>query len=540
MKNLFFLLLIFIFLILGFSSPLFAYSSVNIPIESPVYRKVDKLIAMGLIPEKFIYGHRPWSRKEVARILAAALQNQETVQCPSYIVSLLNEMKQEFHDELQNSKSGFHVKPLESSKLEYTFLDSPLRIVPASNGLGNIDAIVQPLRSDVGGRHFVEGHTFAMETIHYGQWAPFFSFYGNPRMELLVSDSKATTAKPILQQGYGKFAYKNFEMEVGRDSLIWGQGETGGLLLSNNARPLDMVKLTTSAPFYHPGFLKHLGPSKYTFFVANLGPEQNFPYPFLYGLRASIHPFSLFELGLSQTLILGGEGSPSLVWYDPVSELVLIRRGGLQGQGSNVSDHRMGVDWRLRIPPLHNAEWYFESVWDDLGRHTLHANFTEQMGFMSGFYFPLLTSDEKIDLRIEYIHLPPILYHHGTWLSGYALNRRLIGSEVSPDGDRISVVVKRALDKKKQVGITTVYENRDSDLYRQTISPEGGPDRVVKTANNPTEHRYRMVFDFSYRLRKEWSVELQGGYERVQNFNFTMGDDLNNFLSGISIVYLPQ
>mgnify|MGYP003296104119 CR=1 FL=1 len=48
-----------------------AYSSVTVPIEEPVYRRIDKLVAFGLIKTQMI-GQKPYVRAEIARRLAHA------------------------------------------------------------------------------------------------------------------------------------------------------------------------------------------------------------------------------------------------------------------------------------------------------------------------------------------------------------------------------------------------------------------------------------------------------------------------------------
>ena len=387
------------------------------------------------------------------------------------------------------------------------------------------------------GQHFVDGNTFAFETTHQAKLSRFFSVYFRPRFEMLIPNSGSTDINPLVQQFYTKFLYKNFEVQIGRDSLIWGQGAYGGLIFSNNARPLDMIKITTSKPFRHPWIFKHLGPSKYTFFVGNLGPEREFPYTFIYGFRASIRPAKILELGFNQTLFIGGEGSPAVSFFDPIGEFFFLRDGGLRGAGRNITDRRFGIDLRLRILPLRNMEWYFETMWDDFARETFHVNFTEQMGLITGLYFPLLLSDGSLDMCIEYTHIPPILYRHIIWTSGYVLNQRLLGSEVGPDGDQIQVRLRKDFENDTELELNFMYENRDSDIYTQSQNSQGGVNRVIKISNNPSEYRWRAEVGSSKLIQKNVKINVRLGYERVKNFNFSVGDDEDNFLINTGITY---
>ena len=55
-----FKIIIILFVLFLLPNSLFAISSTNVPIDDPVYRELDKLIAFGLIKDD-IYGQRPWN-----------------------------------------------------------------------------------------------------------------------------------------------------------------------------------------------------------------------------------------------------------------------------------------------------------------------------------------------------------------------------------------------------------------------------------------------------------------------------------------------
>lgn len=542
-------------LLLCVGIPLWGSSTPNVPIDDPAYRDIDKLVALGLVKDA-IYGQRPWSRREFARMVANAENHLQEIPVPLApddreispriaAFEILERLKSRFHEELTDAgttsgeQKTFRLHPLEKVRFDYTILDSPSRPFSINNGLGNLNAASNPLTAYSEGRHYVDGNTLGLETTHAAKLTPYLSLYARPRFEILFPSNGSTEFNPLFQQVYAKFAYRNFELEVGRDSLIWGQGEFGGLMFSNNARPLDMIKMTSSAPFFHPWIFRYLGPSKYTFFIANLGPEADFPYAFLFGIRASARPVSFLELGFNHTIIMGGDGAPAIKWFDPISEFFFVRRGGVRGQGSQLADHRFGIDWRLRIPWMRNSEWYFEALWDDFGRETISANITEQMGFTSGFYIPRMTPDGWADLRLEYSHIPPVFYRHGTWRSGYSLNRNLLGLDGGPDNDEIDLRLGFNLDRNHRLRFDFIYRNTDNDTYTQSLSSNGAPDRVVKIADGPTEHRFQAQTRWSWDITENFGLEIGIGYERALNFNFSKPDDRNNFGGSLRFAFNP-
>ena len=531
-----------------------ADSTPNVPIDDPVYRDIDKLVAAGLV-EDAIYGQRPWSRGEIARLITEAMKKEEVggpiapdygeIGLQIYTDGILERLKKDYREELvdrgslEGEKRSVRIHPLEQVQMDETFLDSPSRAVPANNGLGMVDAQINPLVAYREGRHYVDGNTLGLETTHSAKISPYFSLYARPRFEMLTPNTVNTDVRPLIQNAYGKFAFHNLEFEVGRDSLVWGQGEHGGLILSDNARPLDMIKVGNQSPFILPWIFKHLGPNSFQMFFADMGPEREFPYAILSGYKWSLKPTHFLELGFNHTLLMGGDGAPSIKWFDPISEFFFVRRGGLRGTGAQVADHRLGFDWRLRIPPFRNAEWYFETLWDDIGRETFIVNITQQMAFVSGLYFPRLADDGSTDLRIQYSHLPPLLYHHGTWNSGYSLNQHLLGDESGPDSDVFQLKIVHNLGEQYRLGFESGYANRDSDIYTQTTSSQGGPDRVVKVTDNTTEHRFHFLASLDWMIRPRLLLQPAFAYERVFNFDFIPGSGRNNFLGRIELTWHP-
>lgn len=514
-----------------------AYSTTNVPIDDPVYRDIDKLVAAGLVKD-VIYGQRPWSRGEIARIINVATTRFETIKNPMaptyqevsliiYIEDILQKLHRNYQEELKQEIT-FH--PLEELRIDYTFLKSPSRSFPL-NGLEQIDGLLNPLIAYQEGHNFVEGHQLSFETVHRTHLSKYFSFYVNPRFEILFPKTDSHQIKPILQKLYGTFTFKNLQIEAGRDSIIWGQGEFGGGLLSNNARPLDMIRVGGISPFFLPSFLKYFGPSQFNFFVANLGPEREFPYTYLVGGMGTIKPFSSFEFSIGQTLTLGGEGSPSVNVPEAFEEFFgIISREN----GKNVSNRLTTIQGRLTLPMLRNTQIYQEFIIDDIFKKSYLNTLKDTVYYITGLYIPRLTHSGSTDLRLEFKHFSGLAYRHDPFVSGYTLNQKLLGDEMGPDSSSFSAKVNIDIDEYFCIPIHFNYEIRDSDRYE---AEHDGTDTVgfFKTKNNPTEKRYRLQTGLLWETQKLLRTEFKFGYEYVDNFNFDITSSRNNFLGSLRI-----
>ncbi len=542
---------IIVAVVLCASSSLWAYSSPNVPIDRRVYKDIDKLVASKLV-SNVIYGQRPWSRNEIARIIAVALRNREAADqsiAPNgreslrwmYMDSVLEYLKKEYREELieqgviEGEKKTTSFRPLEYVQAEYTFLDNDLRNIH-DNGQGRINAVVSPLTAYEEGRRYPDGHQLAVETESWLRASRFFSMYLRPRFQLSVTHGGDASLRPYVQQLYAKFAVPHFELEVGRDSIEWGQGEFGGVLLSNNARPLDLIKISNPSPSQLPWVFKHLGHWRYTFFVANMGPEREFPYAYLTGIKISLKPASFFEIGFSQLMLLGGDGSPG-----SYSAGGVIREffGG-RSSGRNRTNRQAGFDMRFFLPFLRNTQIYLDIQFEDdyyTSLEKLKFQFGHLASYHTGIYFPRLDYDGRMSLRLEYLHGSPYFYRHAPYVTGMALNGKILGNEVGPDSDAAYVTFSYDYSRDLWFSFLLKYELRDGDDIQEFFAPNR---QIITVLDRPDESRFGISANVNCRIKKSWELLLEAGYEHVNSYNFIAGEIRENFLLRAGLRYHAQ
>lgn len=528
---------IFLFL---FSSAAFADTSLNAPIEDPVYRDIDVLVAHGLVNDAII-GQKPYSRLEVARIISEARKNFHPTDVTQangfeeaarligrerYIEKLLSFYEKEYARELKSSIPAFTPLECENTlrrcesggggevginllrKLEFDTIynSSAPRNVPANNGVGQINATATSFDRNEQGVTYQDGFNYFVRTAH----DLYLTKYAAATLESLFELSP-NNAHAYIQRLYAKGGVGNVELEVGRDNLIWGQGEFGGLMLAATARPLDMIKVSNTHPWHG---------MKATFFVSNLGPEREFPWTYLYGGKFSIRPCKFFEAGISEAILMGGDGAPSVKWWEPVTEFIPTRK-------TNDSAHAFGIlDMRLTIPQLRNSVLYYDGrIEESVLRAFEHlGNLMDQMAFTWGFYIPRLVDRGSTSLRIEYQHAAPATNRSSTWTDGWSLDRRILGNPLGNEADAVYATLYWRPYPTYGARLDLAFENYYSDNYNWVNS------EVKKAASGATESRYRMVAGLDLFRNKRLQLELAAGYERIEDWNFTSGRGVNNML----------
>lgn len=532
MKKIYFILLFLIPFTLN------AQVSVNIDPLDPLNRKIEKLIHFGLVKD-IIVGHKPYSRSEMTRILTQALNSvdQKTFKPKTRqkIDQILAELKKEFQQELiqrsqlEGQKKNIEFKALEKANVSFLYTNSETRNYN-NNGMGEIDVRLNPIFQNTQGRKFSQGGTFALETEHWLRLSDYVAFDLSPRAQLGIGRNSSKNENHLeLRQVYAKLAYKNFEILLGRDYLNWGQGLNGGFLLSNNARALDLFKISNDRPFRFPWIFKYLGNQKISFIFTDLGPEQGLAHSYITGFKWSLQPATFMEIGFSILNQAGGEGGPSASLGERIADVFQFGPGNKQ-----LSNKIGGIDLRFRIPPWRGMEIYGEASFDD--KHTLqdlHGQLVSDAAYLLGVYFPRLKDDGTWDLRMELHRTGNRFYRHATFQSGWTLNRFLLGDPLGPDAWGLYLNSNYELNQENTFALQLSYEHRSADLWTA-----GALFEFIKIQDLPEEKRIRAHANWFFNFESlPLSMQLQFAYERVLNFNNQLGRSKNHFLSGIEFSY---
>jgi len=488
---------VLIFLVI-FTFPTLSLSetSVNVNLDSWVYPALERLASIGLI-ESGLMNTKPLTRMEVARLTGEAMvlmaERKPGDDTDRLTLYLLERLKKEFRDELSilgtihNVKIETFIKPIDEISVKYRLLDG-------SYSIYNNDGI--PYGDDNNASLEFSGRCKFFDTISL-YYQPIYSFNQSLRAE------EKTDFK--LLRGYIKFNLGNAEFEIGRDSMWWGPGCHGSLLMTNNAEPFDMVKISNPGPILLPWIFRYIGPFKVTFILSKLDEERPVSKPYIYGLRLNAKPLPTLELGISHIAIFGGEGV-DLSFYETIE--VLYSNKNLTG--NKESNQQFAVDFSLWIhntAPLtrlsRSVKVYGELGAEDTGRPP------DRRAYLVGLLFKDLFLTGRTDLQIEYVNtspssVPNSWYQHGKYPAFY--KGRVFGHHVGTDAEDIFVRFIGYLTNNLIAGIDFDAETR-------------GTSEAIR------EKHYQFGVDLSYNITDMIEIKGRYGFERVDNYNFVDGRD---------------
>lgn len=523
----------------GLISGAFAFTSVNVPLGDWSYGAVDKLIGFGLI-DSDLQGTRPFSRLEMARLIARALAEKKLggSDLPRLATDLLDRLQREYREELElvgkdtDILAKSFLKPLHEVEGGYVYVQGqPREFVNIKKGVGNYPGSNAGIIASEGtallynhdGVNFGEHHNAYLQFSSMMGFRSFFAGYLEPIFLVRQNEGHVSgldSSEVDLLRGYGKLSGWNVELEGGRDSLWWGYGRHGSLILTNNATPLNLLKLSNPEPILLPWVFRYLGLFKYTVFATRLDNYPTPPDPNMAGFRLNFKPHPLVEFGLSTTMQFGGEGQPGLTLDD------LLRI--LSFRSPQNANQLAALDMKFRLPFLRNAEFYMEYGGEDSGgwdpSHPNQIIFDDD-AWLFGLYFPRLTCDGKADLRLEYLfnahrvdETPGFWYGHSRYRAGYTHDGMIMGHHVGPDAEDFFARTSYYLRNNLIMGL-------DYDYMRRGITLNPVEERVNQMGLDCT-------FDvWDYRL----SFTARYAFGVVQNFDNQAGDNRYEHLLTTSV-----
>ncbi|MDO8426483.1 MAG: capsule assembly Wzi family protein [Deltaproteobacteria bacterium] len=403
-----------------FPAGAFAGASINIPAGSGIYGELERLEVKGLLKSSML-STKPFTRIEGARLAGEAEFNWEVLpegNKKGQAGEIIKRLKGEFGGE--SSSPAMFIKPIDGPYAKFLYSASSPHFTDINN---NGDRFSEGMNLRAG---------FSLNAGFFDSVALNFT----PEYRLDEGGSRGR-----LLYGYLNVDLSGLLIEAGRDSQWWGPGFHGDLLITNNARPFDMVKLTTARPVVLPWVFGRLGLFKPTAFLTRLEEDRDFPKANLFGMRLDFKPTPRFQFGLSRVFMFGGKGRGGLDAGDWLN--VLIASDSAEHSASAIDGNQIAsidasyvyVNKNSYIPfsgvKLY-TEWGAEDSSGDTKTPSGRAN-------MYGAFIDEPFRLEDIDFRIEWANTArsarygPQWYTHWKYTTGYTYEGNVIGHHMGSD-----------------------------------------------------------------------------------------------------------
>ena len=384
--------------------------SANVPLDSWVYLVLERLAAEGYVRTSMA-GMQPWTRMECARLTEEASERlQQDGEASGVAEEMVASLEREF---------GYETERLGGGRNMTANLDSIYTRVVSLSGPALADSyhFGQTIAYDFG-RPFERGTNgqaggavraaagpLAIYVRAEFQHAPSAPAASDAVREIIAErdDVPLPLAVPVAEinrpevlDAYVSLNVDNWQIVAGRQSFSWGPGPGGGLLWSDNAPPVDMVRLVNPEPIELPSFLRFLGPARVDQFIGRLAGRTDHARPWVYGQKISFKPWPCLEIGYGRITTIGGKGGDP---FTPENFFLSVFGQVNHKLNSVPGDNDNEMDWTFYVPKVRNYVVLYGEVYaeDDFIAWVSPAKYP----FRPGIFITRIPGIPKLDLHIE-------------------------------------------------------------------------------------------------------------------------------------------
>ncbi len=396
-----------------------------VPLDSWVYPALERLAALGYVQTAFL-DLKPWTRIECATLVSQAKEKVDFEEGHGDAAQFERQLEQEFAYELGLlDGNANHAATIESI---YSQMVS-IRGTPLNDSYHFGQTIINNFgRPYQQGFSAVDGFSgWAAEgpfTIYVRgeyQHAPAAPAYPDSALQAMATadGTPLQSALPFpridqfqLLDTYVSAHLETWNLSFGKQSLWWGPGQGGALMLSDNAAPFYMARATKIVPLGLASIFHILGPMKIDMFFGKLAGNEFPPQPYLHGEKITFKPTANLELGFSRTSELGGLGRP-LTAAAIFNSYIGLKASGEYAANANPGKRTGGFTFSYNVPGARN--WltvYGEMVLPQSNFFNVDTNpspiyIYRRLAMRPGFYVARVPHFHKLDFRAEAVYTDP-------------------------------------------------------------------------------------------------------------------------------------
>lgn len=501
--------------ILMFSTLAYAQGIVNLTIHDEVYAFIKRLTARDLIRNS-LTNSQPLMRREIAGILIEITERHRSGQIKLTDVEKahLERFQWLFANEINALKPGslpqvrkIHAVTIrgEDYKLNFDFKlkEEVSHVSPSSEDkeTTSITSTKLLLRGKLGNYLGISSSINGRLLVGSGSYNPYKNEFSNSYSGLLKGESR--TMNSMLAYAVLDLPWLSFQW--GMDSLWWGPGWHGALLLSDNSAPTDTLKLSGL-----------YGPIRFTFLTSVLrtrvGNIDEYYPKYMSAHRIEISPYPGIDVGVSEVVVFVERYEPR--YLNPF--LVFF--------GSHVDERRsngmLGFD--LDITFLPSVELYAEIMIDDFqsdqGLEAFRV-WNSKYGILAGGYWVDPIGLKDSDIRMEYAFVNQYAYTSTRegFLTDYTHQDFVIGHWMGTDAENLWLRIGHWFTDKLHVSVAYERERHgEGDVNRSRTWDEDLPE-YWEFLSGVTELTHSFSARLLYNSIGRYSTSIEYTYSQLRN-----------------------
>ncbi len=430
-----------------------------VPLDSWIYPALDRLVALGYIRSAF-QDVRPLTRTECATLVEEA---SEAIAPGVTARGEADRIYAALENEFQNESSVLIGEgndqsiQLESLYSNVTVISGPPLNDSYHFGQTIINNFGRPYQEGFNTYDGFSGYATAGRFTIYlrgeFQHAPSGPAYPLAAREAIASADQTplqpATPVPSVNQfrlldTYISTIVAGWDFSIGKQSLWWGRGVGGALVMSDNAEPMYMFRARPMESLKLPWILGWFGPIKGDFFFGKLSGNEYPARPLIHGLKLTAKPTHAFEASLMATSELGGVGRP-LTLGAIFNSFFSTTSSDSYTASRSPGKRTIGAELAYDFPGL---QFYANGLLPEDNPTNLDMNKSflylwQRLAIRTGIYLPRLPYLPKLDFRVESVYTDPptarsqfgqYIYFNNFYRDLFTNKGNLIGDWVGREG----------------------------------------------------------------------------------------------------------
>ncbi len=296
------------------------------------------------------------------------------------------------------------------------------------------------------------------------------------------------------------FRKSGFLVQYGRSYRIWGPGDTDRLLLSGNSPSFDQLY----ARFAYRRFMVQAFWTRLDDYHASA--DTTFERYFA-GHRISLRLRSNLEIGISETVLHGRQGSGAEMYYmNPILPYYWE-------QYNNVHDDNVYIGFDFIWWPFQGTRTYGELLIDDFQIDFVSE--PQQVGFDVGISSNGIVGTGRLRFDLQYTQIRNYVYGQVFPRNIFTNRGVIIGSSLGPDADRVRFTTSYVANRHLVLEAGAMFARKGEG--RITDPQLGGVPKNEKFPSGLAQKKLRLHFGVSLTFAPLLDLHLIAGYSRIDN-----------------------
>ncbi|MFQ5640178.1 MAG: capsule assembly Wzi family protein [bacterium] len=329
---------------------------------------------------------------------------------------------------------------------------------------------------------------------------------------------------------YLVFKLPYFQLQIGKDSNVWGPGRNGALSLSDNATSYDQIKLQSKIwrlKFtYLWGFLRT--------FPVLLDADNTARPKSIVAHRLDINVAKWLDVGIYETVIFSGRRF-EMAYLNPIN----FYRSAEHFLGDN-DNATLGFDFEFLLIP--NSKIYGELFIDDLTTTRLGSGwFGNKTAYTVGGLWVDAFKVSNLDARLEYTRTRPFVYTHVNTINTYSHFSTGLGHWIGPNADVLNLRMQVRFSKSFFVAVDVETFRHGANQPNRNVGGDfnqpwqEGDEKYIAALDGDLERRTRFGLQLSYELFRNFYFDLSA--KSVSSKNVKLPDSSRGPVSRRQVLF---